>query len=176
MDLLPHSPNPVLQVHSDSRILIAGQAPGRKVHKSGVPFDDASGDRLRQWLGVDRYTFYDPKKIAILPMSFCFPGTGRSGDLPPLKACAPAWRDTLMAHMKQVSLTLLVGSYAIDYFFSDTPLTETVRNWKKYTPQVFPLPHPSPRNNIWLAKNPWFESECLPVLKTYVHTALLQNS
>ena len=171
---LPLGPRPVLQVHPKARILIAGQAPGRRVHESGVPFDDASGDRLREWLGVTRETFYDPERIAILPMGFCFPGTGRSGDLPPRPECAPAWRQALLAHLKSLKLTLVVGQYAQAYHFGDarTPLTERVRAWRAHAPKFVPLPHPSPRNNLWLRRNRWFEEELLPDLRGRVARAL----
>ena len=154
--------------------MIAGQAPGRKVHESGVPFDDASGDRLREWMGVTREVFYDSKHIAILPMGFCFPGTGKSGDLPPRPECAPAWRDQLLGHLRHLEVTLVVGQYAQAYHLSGkrSSLTETVRAWRTYWPKVVPLPHPSPRNNIWLSRNPWFETELLPVLRQRVSEAL----
>jgi len=171
---LPLGPRPVVQVHSSARILVAGQAPGRKVHETGVPFDDASGDRLRTWLGVSRETFYDARQIAILPMGFCYPGTGKSGDLPPRPECAPAWREKLLARLKSLELTLVIGQYAQDYHLPDAgeSLTEVVRAWRKHWPRVLPLPHPSPRNNIWLKKNPWFEAELLPVLRDRVAKVL----
>ena len=171
---LPLGPRPVVQVHSSARILVAGQAPGRKVHETGVPFDDASGDRLRTWLGVSRGTFYDARQIAILPMGFCYPGTGKSGDLPPRPECAPAWREKLLARLKGLELTLVIGQYAQDYHLPDAgdSLTEVVRAWRKHWPRVLPLPHPSPRNNIWLKKNPWFEAELLPVLRDRVAKVL----
>ncbi|MFT7245777.1 MAG: uracil-DNA glycosylase [Candidatus Azotimanducaceae bacterium] len=171
---LPHGVRPVLQIHPQARVLIAGQAPGRKVHESGVPFDDASGDRLREWMGVTRDVFYDATQVAILPMGFCFPGTGKSGDLPPRPECALAWRDQLLGHLSHLKVTLVVGQYAQGYHLSGKPssLTETVRAWKTYWPKVIPLPHPSPRNNIWLSRNPWFETELLPVLRQRVSDAL----
>ena len=171
---LPHGVRPVLQIHPQARVLIAGQAPGRKVHASGVPFDDASGDRLRDWMGVTRAVFYDPKKIAILPMGFCFPGTGKSGDLPPRSECAPAWRDQLLAHLRHLEVTLVVGQYAQEYHMHEqrSSLTETVQAWQSYWPKIVPLPHPSPRNNIWLSRNPWFEEELLPKLRQRVAAAL----
>ena len=171
---LPHGIRPVLQIHPQARVLIAGQAPGRKVHASGVPFDDASGDRLREWMGVTREVFYDPTKIAILPMGFCFPGTGKSGDLPPRPECAPAWRDQLLDHLRHLEVTLVVGQYAQDYHLHErqSSLTETVRAWQAYWPKIIPLPHPSPRNNIWLSRNPWFEKELLPKLRRRVAAAL----
>jgi uracil-DNA glycosylase len=167
---LPLGPRPVIQVGAAARILIAGQAPGRKVHESGVPFDDASGDRLRDWLGISRNVFYDAGKVAILPMGFCYPGTGKSGDLPPRPECAPAWRGALLARLKRLQLTLVIGQYAQAYHLPDegATLTETVQAWRRNWPRVLPLPHPSPRNNIWLKRNPWFEQEVLPVLRARV--------
>lgn len=160
-------PRPIVQLHPDAKILIAGQAPGSRVHETGVPFDDPSGDRLRDWLGIDKDAFYDEKRIALLPMGFCFPGTGKSGDLPPLKICATTWRQEALDHLANVQLTLVIGQYAQAWHLDDAKknLTETVRSWKDYGESIFPLPHPSPRNNIWLAKNRWFEEELLPVLK-----------
>ena len=165
---------PVLQVHPDARLLIAGQAPGRKVHESGIPFDDASGERLRSWMGVSRETFYDPTKVAILPMGFCFPGTGKSGDLAPRKECEPAWRSAILEHLDQVQLTLVIGGYAQAHYFSSKTqsVTNIVRDWKSYLPEIMPLPHPSPRNNIWLRRNPWFEEELVPHLKERIKQAL----
>ena len=167
---LPLGPRPVLQMHPKAKILIAGQAPGRKVHDSGVPFDDASGKRLREWLGVTRDVFYDPEQVAILPMAFCFPGTGKSGDLAPRPECAPAWREQLLSHLSQLDLTIVLGSYAQKYHFGEanSSVTDLVKSWRTYWPNIVPLPHPSPRNNIWLRKNPWFEIEVLPVLRQRV--------
>lgn len=166
---LPLGPRPVLQAGPSARILIAGQAPGRKVHASGIPFDDASGARLREWLGVSSETFYDPARIAILPMGFCYPGTGRSGDLPPRSECAAAWQQSLLAHLKDVELTLVIGQYALAYHLPGTgSLTEAVRNWRQAWPKILPLPHPSPRNNLWLKRNPWFAQEVLPALRQRV--------
>lgn len=164
---LPHGVRPVVQLAAGARILIAGQAPGRRVHESGVPFDDPSGDRLREWMGVSVDTFYDPKRIAILPMGFCYPGTGSSGDLPPRPECAPAWRDALLEQLTDVKLTLVIGQYAMKWHLEEgkRSLTDTVRDWKGFRPAALPLPHPSPRNNIWLKKNPWFEAEVLPYLR-----------
>jgi uracil-DNA glycosylase len=172
---LPNGVRPVLQLNPSARILIAGQAPGRKVHESGVPFDDASGDRLRLWMGIDRDIFYDESQIAILPMGFCYPGTGPSGDLPPRPECAPAWREKLLAVMPNIELTLLIGQYAQDWHLGKQckpTLTETVRAWRDYGAALLPVPHPSPRNNIWLAKNPWFGTEVLPTLEHKVKTIL----
>lgn len=173
-DHLHHEPRPVLQVHPDARLLIAGQAPGRKVHLSGVPFDDASGDRLRQWLGVSAEVFYNPKLVAILPMGFCFPGTGKSGDLPPRPECAPAWRKPLVDALSNIRLTLVIGQYAQAYYFPGPKmsLTQRVKAWREVWPQRMPLPHPSPRNNIWLRRNPWFEAELIPELQSQVQALL----
>ena len=171
---LPLGPRPVLQLHPKARILIAGQAPGRKVHESGVPFDDASGNRLREWLGVTREEFYDPKQIAILPMGFCFPGSGKSGDLPPRPECAPTWRKQLLGHLQHLELTLVLGQYAQAYHVgkSSSSLTELVKSWRSHWPNLVPLPHPSPRNNHWLRRNPWFEQEVLPSLRKRVSEVL----
>jgi len=165
---------PVLQAHPGARILIAGQAPGSKVHKSGVPFDDASGDRLRDWMGVTNETFYDEKRVAILPMGFCYPGKGRSGDLPPMPICAETWRDKLLEALPNISLTLVIGQYAQAWHLpsQQETLTDTVRDWKSYKKAVMPLPHPSPRNNIWLKRNEWFEKDVVPELKNRVKKAL----
>ena len=167
-------PRPVLQMHPMARILIAGQAPGKKVHESGIPFDDASGKRLREWLGVSRDVFYDPKQVAILPMGFCFPGSGRSGDLPPRPECSPAWREQLLSHLRQLEVTVVLGKYAQTYHFGDanSSVTELVRAWREYWPNVVPLPHPSPRNNLWLRRNPWFEVELLPALRQRISESL----
>ena len=171
---LPHGTRPVVQLHPKARLLIAGQAPGRKVHESGTPFDDASGERLRQWMGVTRDVFYDPKLVAILPMGFCYPGTGKSGDLPPRPECAPAWREQLMRRLRHVEVTLVIGQYAQAYHLNEqkTSLTENVRNWRKHWPSTVPMPHPSPRNNIWLRKNPWFETDLLPMLRERIAEVL----
>jgi uracil-DNA glycosylase len=172
---LPLGPRPVLQMHPDAKILIAGQAPGSKVHASGIPFQDASGDRLREWMGIDATTFYDPTRIALLPMGFCYPGTGKSGDLPPRPECAAAWRAKLMAQLVDVKLTLVIGQYAQAWHLADTQkatLTDTVQAWQLYWPTVLPLPHPSPRNNIWLKRNAWFEKDILPRLKRRVSECL----
>jgi len=171
---LPLGPRPVLQFDPSARILIAGQAPGRKVHETGVPFDDASGERLRSWLGLSCGVFYDPKRVAILPMGFCYPGTGRSGDLPPRLECAPAWRAGLLARLNKLQLTVVIGQYAQAYHLTGkaASLTEIVRDWRAYWPNIVPLPHPSPRNNIWLARNLWFEQELIPELRRRVAQVL----
>ena len=168
---LADGPRPVLQVDARARILVAGQAPGRKVHDSGIPFDDASGDRLRDWMGLDRAAFYDPGLVAILPMGFCYPGTGTSGDLPPRPECAPTWRARVLASMPNIALTLVIGQYAQGWHLpgcSAESLTDTVKVWRDHWPALLPLPHPSPRNNIWLKKNPWFTTEVIPVLQARV--------
>ncbi len=167
---LPLGPHPVVQVHPSARILIAGQAPGRRVHETGIPFNDASGERLRAWLGISREVFYDERQVAILPMGFCFPGTGKSGDLPPRPECAPAWREPLLAGLKNLKLTLVMGQYAQAYHLPNAgaTLTDAVLAWREHWPRVVPLPHPSPRNNPWLKRNPWFELELLPVLRERV--------
>ncbi len=164
---LEHGVRPIIQIDSSAKILIAGQAPGRKVHESGIPFDDASGDRLRQWMGISKDGFYNSKEIAILPMGFCYPGKGKSGDLPPRTECAVAWRSKLLKQLPQLQLTLVIGQYAQSYHLPQNNLsvTETVNSWKNYWPNLLPLPHPSPRNNGWLKKNPWFEDEVLPHLR-----------
>jgi uracil-DNA glycosylase len=174
-DALPHGPRPILQVAARARVLLVGQAPGRRVHESGIPFQDPSGDRLREWLGVDEKTFYDASQIALLPMGFCYPGTGKTGDLPPRPECAPAWRAKLMAALPAIRLTIVIGQYAAAWQLGDenrATLTDTIRAWRDFGPAILPLPHPSPRNNIWLRKNPWFEREVLPELKQRVAAAL----
>ncbi len=171
---LPLGARPVLQCAASARILIAGQAPGSKVHASGIPFDDPSGERLREWMGIDQGIFYDASRIAILPMGFCYPGSGKSGDLPPRRECEPAWRAQLLGKMKHIQLTLVLGRYAQSYHFPshNGSLTELVKNWREHWPALLPLPHPSPRNNRWLKQNPWFETELLPCLKTRVKDIL----
>lgn len=171
---LPLGPRPILQLHPQARILIASQAPGRKAHVSGIPFQDASGERLRSWLGISPENFYDPQCVAILPIGFCFPGTGKAGDLPPRPECAPAWRKQLMEHLQHVQLTLVIGQYAQAYHFPGVraSVTSTVQAWREHWPSVIPLPHPSPRNNIWLRRNPWFEEDLLPPLRVRVEEVL----
>lgn len=168
---LPLGPRPIVQAEGTAKILIVGQAPGRRVHESGVPWDDPSGHRLRDWLGVDRETFYDPRIFAIVPMGFCYPGTGKSGDLPPRRECAPQWHSKILDELGQVELTLLLSQYAQSYYLGPDRkknLTETVRAFGDYAPGFLPLPHPSPRNNRWLKKNPWFEADLLPRLKARI--------
>jgi len=171
---LPHAPRPVLQLHSKARILIAAQAPGRKVHQTGVPFDDTSGNRLRAWMGVTRDVFYDSEQIAIVPMGLCFPGTGKSGDLPPRRECVSQWRQQLLRRLRNLQLTLVIGQYAQAYHFekSTLSLTERVKSWRNYCQSTIPLPHPSGRNNLWLHRNPWFEAELLPSLRARVSEIL----
>jgi uracil-DNA glycosylase len=172
---LPLGARPVLQLHPDARILIAGQAPGRKVHETGVPFDDPSGARLREWLGIERERFYDPRTVALLPMGFCYPGTGKNGDLPPRPECAATWRQPLLDHLPRLELTLVLGQYAQAWHLDGRreSVTVRVRNWRRHWPSVVPLPHPSPRNNRWLAQNPWFESDVLPVLRARIKALLI---
>lgn len=171
---LPLGPRPVVQAHAKAKILIAGQAPGRKVHASGIPFDDASGDRLREWMGLSREVFYNPERIAIVPMGFCYPGSGASGDLPPRPECAPAWRQQLLDTLPNIEMTLVIGRYAQAYHFNEAKLsvTELVKSWRSYWPDMVPLPHPSPRNIRWFRDNPWFEAELLPELRKRVAAVL----
>lgn len=199
---LPHGPRPILRAAATARLLVVGQAPGRKVHDTGIPWNDPSGDRLRSWLGMDRDTFYDESRIAIIPTGLCFPGTGKQGDLPPRPECAPLWHPPLRAALKDIRLTLLIGQYAQAYYLgprAKKTLTETVAAWQEYLtaeettgrPEFprpprgaeaaqwppgggpfLPLPHPSPRNQLWLKRNPWFERDLLPVLRLKVREAL----
>jgi uracil-DNA glycosylase len=171
---LPLGPRPVVQMHASAQILIAAQAPGRKVHQTGIPFDDPSGERLRGWLGLSPDVFYDARRIAILPMGFCYPGTGKSGDLPPRSECAPAWRPALLARLKNLRLTLVIGRYAQAYHLPTQAgsVTERVRSWREHWPRIVALPHPSPRNHLWLKRNPWFEDELIPTLRVRVSEVL----
>ncbi|WP_445781302.1 uracil-DNA glycosylase family protein [Shewanella sp.] len=199
---LAQGTRPVVQLDPQAKILIIGQAPGRKVHETGIPFNDASGDRLREWLGVSREVFFNAKQVAIMPMGFCYPGSytattakkGQSGDLPPRPECAPKWHALLLAHLTQVKLVLLVGQYAQQYYLREhrltinalahselgyddiankpKTLTETVKQWRSFGPLFVPLPHPSPRNNIWLSRNPWFEHDLLRHIQQRVSEAL----
>ena len=171
---LPLGPRPVVQISQSARLLVVGQAPGRRVHDTGLPFNDPSGDRLRNWMGIDRDTFYDEQQLAILPMGFCYPGTGKNGDLPPRPECAPAWRDLLLERLEHVELTLVIGQYAHAWHLpgAKTSVTERVRQWREVWPTMLPLPHPSPRNNLWLRRNPWFEQEVIPELRRRVKDIL----
>lgn len=169
-----HEPRPVVWFRSGVRILIAGQAPGARVHEAGRPFFDSSGDRLREWLGIDAETFYDRDRVGILPMAFCFPGyDARKADLPPPRVCADTWHASAMQEIGEVPLLLPVGGYAFRYHLKDLrSVTDVVRDWRRHSPRVIPLPHPSWRNTAWLRKNPWFEAEVLPVLKASVQEVL----
>lgn len=173
---LPLGPNPVLRASASARLLIVGQAPGTRVHATGIPWNDPSGNRLREWMNISRERFYDESTIAIIPMGFCYPGKGPSGDLPPRPECAALWREKLHRELPEIQLTLLVGSYAQGYYLKDKrkpTLTETVRHWRDYLAEDFlPLPHPSPRNRMWLNANPWFEREVLPELQNTVHALI----
>lgn len=173
-DSLPLGPRPVLQAGPGARLLIAGQAPGRKVHASGIPFDDASGQRLRDWLGLTHEQFYDAAQVAILPMGFCYPGKGSSGDAPPRPECAPAWRMQLLAHLPDIAFTVVLGQYALAWHMPDerSGVTQAVLNWRRHWPAAVALPHPSPRNNGWLKHNPWFEAELLPRIRARVSAVL----
>lgn len=171
---LPLGANPVIQASSSAQLLIIGQAPGTRVHETSIPWNDPSGNRLREWLALDKQTFYDPNKIAIMPMGLCYPGKGKSGDLPPRKECAPLWHQRVLEQLPNIGMTLLIGQYAQNYYLSDKPktLTETVQQWQRWAPNYLPLPHPSPRNILWLKKNPWFEAEVVPYIREYVHRHL----
>lgn len=170
-DVLPLGPRPVFQLSETARILVASQAPGTKVHASGIPFSDPSGDRLREWMAISKDQFYDERNIAILPMGLCYPGRAKSGDAPPRPECARLWRDRLLAAMPALRLTLLVGSYAQNHVLGPGSLTERVRNFNAYLPTYFPLSHPSWRATIWARDHPWFEEEVLPALRTAIRRA-----
>ncbi|KID55962.1 hypothetical protein JF50_16680 [Pseudoalteromonas luteoviolacea] len=168
-----HVPSPVVQGSANARILIAGQAPSMTVHKTGKPFNDASGKKLRDWLGVTEQQFYDPSLFAIIPMAFCYPGKGKTGDKAPPKICANTWRETLLAEFNQVEFTILIGQYAQAYHLASyTNVTEAVQNWEMFMPTKMPLPHPSPRNHYWLKRNPWFEINAIPALKKRISDVL----
>ncbi|MCA9002687.1 MAG: uracil-DNA glycosylase family protein [Planctomycetes bacterium] len=173
---LPLGPRPVLRAHSKASILVVGQAPGTRVHESGVPWNDPSGVRLRQWLDVSPETFYDMSKFAIIPMGFCYPGRdARGGDAPPRPECAPHWHARLLGHLPNIQLTLLIGSYAQRHYLGGRAhkrLSDTVSHWRDYGPDYLPAPHPSPRNVLWLKRHPWFESEVVPHLRERVHALL----
>ena len=167
--VLPLGPRPVLRAAATARVLIVGQAPGTRVHETGIPWNDPSGDRLRAWMDIDRATFYDTSRIAIVPMGFCYPGrNARGGDLPPRPECAQRWLPKLLALLPRIEFTILAGQYAQRHYLGDRAertLTQTVRNWRAYVPRYLPVPHPSPRNTNWLKNNPWFENEILPALR-----------
>lgn len=172
---LPLGPRPVVTAHLESKIVIIGQAPGTKVHASGVPWDDQSGKKLRQWLNVTDDEFYETKNFAIIPMGFCYPGKAKTGDLPPRPECAPEWHEQLLSKMPNVKLIILIGTYAQKYYLKDKAkktLTETVGEYKSYLPQYFPIPHPSPTNRFWRAKNPWFEESIVPDIQQFIRRLL----
>nr|WP_282452922.1 uracil-DNA glycosylase family protein [Lysobacter sp. CAU 1642] len=172
---LPLGANPVLRAHPKARLLVVGQAPGTRVHHSGIPWNDSSGIRLRHWLGIERERFYDERSVAIVPMGFCYPGTGSSGDLPPRPECSKTWHPKLLPLLPNIQLTLLIGHYAQAYFLGaerGRTLTDTVRDWQRYLPKYLPMPHPSPRNQLWLRSNPWFEADLVPVLRKRVADVL----
>jgi len=172
---LPLGPRPVLRAHENAKILLVGQAPGTRVHETGIPWNDPSGDRIRNWMNIDRQAFYNEEKIAIIPMGLCYPGKGKSGDLPPRRECADLWFKSLHKHLKNIELTIVIGQYAQAYYLGNRrkkTLTETVRSWKEYLPDYLPLVHPSPRNVYWLQKNPWFETEVVPALREHVKKLL----
>jgi uracil-DNA glycosylase len=172
---LPHPPNPIVRARAQARLLLVGPAPGRRVNETGIPWNDPSGDALREWLQMTREEFYDERNIAIVPSGFCYPGTGKGGDLPPRPECAPLWHPPLLRALPKIELTLLIGSYAQAYYLQDrckASLTETVKSYAEYLPLYLPLPHPSPRNRLWLKRNPWFAEEVLPLLRARVARAL----
>lgn len=165
-DVLPLSPRPILQFSKTSSLLIVGQAPGALAHETGIPWNDASGERLRRWLGMSDEYFYDPAKVAIVPMGFCYPGRGKSGDRPPRPECRVRWMDSILCHLTEVKFTIVIGSHAASYFCGTENLTEYIKQYSFNSSPMIVLPHPSPRNNIWLSKNLWFESECLPAINS----------
>ncbi|MFC6199654.1 uracil-DNA glycosylase family protein [Ponticaulis profundi] len=177
---LPHAPNPVFQMAPTARILVAGQAPGNLANQTTKTFNDPSGVRLRDWMGIDDDIFYDARKVAVLPMGFCFPGYAPSGgDLPPRKECAPHWRQKALDYLPNIEVTLLIGGYAQAWHLKDRyqgSVTRTVEHWQDYAPSVFPVPHPSWRNNAWLKKHPWFETDLLPELRAAIGRALSSSA
>ena len=177
---LPLGPNPILKVHEESRILIVGQAPGTKVHKTGIPWNDPSGVRLREWLQMEPDFFYDETKVGILPMGFCYPGKGERGDLPPRPECAELWQDRVHGHLKKVKLILAVGQYAQKHYLGKKrkkTMTETVRYWREYLPdRILAMPHPSPRNIMWRRKNPWFEAEVVPAMRQKIWDVFMEEA
>lgn len=174
-DALGHPPRPVVSANVGSKIIVIGQAPGNRVHTTGIPWNDPSGDLLRIWLAVDKATFYNSKNFALMPMGFCYPGKGKSGDLPPRPECAPQWHDKIIASMRSPQLTLLIGQYSQRYYLQEKAkknLTTTVRCFDDYLPDFMPLPHPSPRNRLWFRRNPWFDRELVPQLRAIVRNTL----
>lgn len=174
-DYLPLGPRPVVQLSSTSKIVIIGQAPGRRVHETGIPWNDASGKKLREWMNVDEATFYNPEIFSIMPMGFCYPGKGVSGDLPPRPECAPLWHPKILKNIKGSPLILLIGQYAQRYYLgkqNKERLTETVKSYSEYLPRYFPLPHPSPRNQYWVTINPWFMQKAIPELQKRISLAI----
>jgi uracil-DNA glycosylase len=168
---LPLGPRPVLSANESARILIVGQAPGVRVHETGIPWSDPSGVRLRAWMGVDMTAFYDASRIAIIPMGYCYPGRGAGGDMPPRRECAALWLDQLLARLPRIELTLLIGQHAQRHFLGSRrklSLTETTRAWREYAPGYIPLPHPSPRNQPWFKRHPWFERQLVPMLRARI--------
>ncbi len=170
-DYLPLGPKPIFSIHPSAKISIIGQAPGRLAHESGIPWNDPSGDRLRQWLNIDKETFYDPSIFAIIPMAFCYPGKGKTGDLPPRKECAPQWHKIAWDLMPNIQLNLVIGSYAQKHYLGKNgkkTLTANVESFEEFLPHYFPMPHPSPLNGRWLRRNQWYEKEVIPVLREKV--------
>ena len=171
--VLPNPPNPVLQFQHSAKVMLIGQAPGIHAHQSNTPWNDASGKRLREWLMLPETDFYNSAKIAIVPMGFCYPGKGKSGDLPPRPECASTWHEAIRNSLPQLQMTLLIGQYAQQYYLKDKrTLTDRCRDWQLYAPKFLVFPHPSPRNNIWLKKNPWYEEEVIPAMRKQLHLAL----
>jgi uracil-DNA glycosylase len=173
---LPLGPRPVLRAGKTARILVVGQAPGVRVHTTGIPWGDPSGERLRAWMGVDTDVFYDESRIAIIPMGYCYPGRGNGGDMPPRRECASLWLDHLLAKLPQIELTLLIGQYAQRHFLASRrkpSLAETAKAWREYAPQYIPLPHPSPRNQPWFKRHVWFEEQLVPMLQSRIKTLLV---
>lgn len=170
-------PNPVVRLGEDACLLIIGQAPGTRVHATGIPWNDASGKRLREWLGLTPCQFYDTSKVAIMPMGFCYPGKGRSGDLPPRKECQELWHEKVFDQLSQIKSTLLIGQYAQQAYLHHPgkTLSDNVRSWEKWFPEYIPLPHPSPRNMLWLKQRPWFENEIVPAIRSYIHKLLFND-
>jgi uracil-DNA glycosylase len=173
---LPNAPRPIIQASTKSKILIIGQAPGQKVQDSGIPWDDKSGDELRRWLNVTKEQFYDSSLFGLVPMGFCYPGKGTSGDLPPRPECAPLWHGKVLTQMKNVKLTILIGQYSQKFYLGkdfNLSITENIKNFEKFLPKYLPLVHPSPRNRIWQIKNPWFENKVVPALRDTIVKALV---